>query len=52
MILSQSGILKRIQEKEIERDSFEVQIAAVDVTIIDERERNMVIAPCCLNFHK
>ncbi|KAK6161696.1 hypothetical protein DH2020_005077 [Rehmannia glutinosa] len=38
-----NGILKRIQEKEVQRDSFEVQIAGVDVTIIDEREKNMQI---------
>ncbi|PIN18897.1 DNA repair protein RAD50, ABC-type ATPase/SMC superfamily [Handroanthus impetiginosus] len=38
-----AGILKRIQEKEIERDSFEVQISAINVAMIDERERNLQI---------
>ncbi|KAL7145285.1 hypothetical protein ABFS83_07G070900 [Erythranthe nasuta] len=36
-------ILERIREKEVERDSFEGQVAAVDVTIINERDRNMEI---------
>ncbi|KZV13893.1 hypothetical protein F511_43296 [Dorcoceras hygrometricum] len=35
--------LKRIQDKESERDSFEVQISAIDVTGIDDRERNLQI---------
>lgn len=35
--------LKHIQEKENERDSFEVQISAIDVTGIDDRERNLQI---------
>ena len=38
----QSGILKRIEEKEAERDSFELQITNVNLTHIDERERNLV----------
>ncbi|GFQ04279.1 DNA repair protein rad50 [Phtheirospermum japonicum] len=38
-----NGISRRIQEKKNERDSFEAQIAAVDVTILDEREKNMQI---------
>ncbi|KAL0382808.1 UNVERIFIED_CONTAM: DNA repair protein [Sesamum calycinum] len=38
-----AGILKRIQDKEIERDSFEGQIADVDVAMLDERERNLQV---------
>lgn len=41
----QSGILKRIEEKENERDSFELQISNVDLSHLDERERNMVLLP-------
>lgn len=52
MILSQTRLMERIREKEIERDSFEGEIAAVDITIIDERERNMVMANFCFKFHK
>ncbi|KAJ0261961.1 DNA repair protein RAD50 [Hirschfeldia incana] len=33
------GISKRIEEKEIERDSFEFEISNVDVQQIDEREK-------------
>ncbi|XP_052207378.1 DNA repair protein RAD50 isoform X2 [Diospyros lotus] len=36
-----SGILKRIEEKENERDSFELQISNVNLVHIDEREKNM-----------
>lgn len=50
MNLSQSDNLKRIQEKEKERDSFEVQVAAGGISVIDERERNMVISPCCFTY--
>ncbi|KAL3619971.1 DNA repair protein rad50 [Castilleja foliolosa] len=38
---NKAGNLKRIQEKKNERDSFEAQIADVDVTMLDEREKNM-----------
>ncbi|KAL6976322.1 DNA repair protein rad50 [Sarracenia purpurea var. burkii] len=38
-----SGILKRIEEKENERDSFEIQISDVNLTHIDDREKNMRI---------
>lgn len=38
----QRGIMKRIEEKESERDSFELQISHVDLSHIDEREKNMV----------
>ncbi|GER39775.1 DNA repair protein RAD50 [Striga asiatica] len=38
-----NGILRRIQDKKNERDSFEAEIASVDVTILDEREKNMKI---------
>ncbi|XP_062165203.1 DNA repair protein RAD50 [Alnus glutinosa] len=38
-----SGILKRIEEKENERDSFELQISNVNLSHIDEREKNMRI---------
>ncbi|XP_056858154.1 DNA repair protein RAD50-like, partial [Raphanus sativus] len=34
-----TGISKRIEEKEIERDSFEFEISNVDVQQIDEREK-------------
>ncbi|XP_038891814.1 DNA repair protein RAD50 isoform X2 [Benincasa hispida] len=37
------GIMKRIEEKESERDSFELQISHVDLSHIDEREKNMQI---------
>lgn len=37
----QSGLLKRIEEKENERESFELEISKVDLGI-DDRERNMV----------
>ncbi|KAL6532168.1 hypothetical protein OROGR_014138 [Orobanche gracilis] len=37
------SILGRIQDKKSERDSLEIQIAAFDVTILDEREKNMQI---------
>lgn len=43
MTLSQNNLLERIQKKEKERDSFENEIAAVDMSSIDERERNLVI---------
>ena len=39
----QSGILKRIEEKENERNSFELEISNVNLTHIDEREKNMVM---------
>lgn len=42
IFLVQSGILKRIEEKKNERDSFELQIANVSLSHIDEREKNMV----------
>ncbi|KAJ7957253.1 DNA repair protein RAD50 [Quillaja saponaria] len=38
-----SGILKRIEEKENERDSFELLISNVNLSHIDEREKNMRI---------
>ncbi|XP_022980190.1 DNA repair protein RAD50 [Cucurbita maxima] len=37
------GIVKRIEVKESERDSFELQISHVDLSHIDEREKNMQI---------
>ncbi|XP_027116885.1 DNA repair protein RAD50 isoform X1 [Coffea arabica] len=37
------GILKRIEEKENERDSFERQISNVNLSHLDEREKNMRI---------
>ena len=39
----QRGILKRIEEKENERDSFERQISNVNLSHLDEREKNMVL---------
>lgn len=44
--LMQRGIVKRIEEKESERDSFELQISHVDLSHIDEREKNMVGSGC------
>lgn len=38
----QNGLLKRIKEKENERDSFELQVSNVDLSHIDEKEKNMV----------
>ncbi|XAR48806.1 hypothetical protein NMG60_11031756 [Bertholletia excelsa] len=38
-----NGILKRIEEKENERDSFELQISNVNLTHIEDREKNMRI---------
>nr|XP_048333256.1 DNA repair protein RAD50 isoform X2 [Ziziphus jujuba var. spinosa] len=38
-----SGLLKRIEEKENERDSFELQISNVNLSHIDEKEKNMRI---------
>lgn len=38
----QSGILKRIEEKENERDSFELRISNVNLSHIDEKEKNLV----------
>ncbi|XP_051127899.1 DNA repair protein RAD50 [Andrographis paniculata] len=38
-----AGILKRIQEKAIEHDTYEAQISSVDVAMLDERERNLQI---------
>ncbi|KAJ0034599.1 hypothetical protein Pint_25513 [Pistacia integerrima] len=38
-----SGILKRIREKENERDLFELQISNVNLSHIDERENSMRI---------
>lgn len=39
----QMGISKRIEEKEIERDSFEFEISTVDVKQTDEREKQVVL---------
>ena len=39
----QRGILKRIEEQENERDSFERQISNVNLSHLDEREKNMVL---------
>ncbi|XP_059318334.1 DNA repair protein RAD50 isoform X1 [Lycium ferocissimum] len=38
-----NGILKRIKEKEDERDKFELQISDVNVAHLDEREKKMQI---------
>ncbi|KAL6293483.1 hypothetical protein ACE6H2_001625 [Prunus campanulata] len=38
-----NGLLKRIKEKENERDSFELQVSNVDLSHIDEKEKNMSI---------
>ncbi|GMY04764.1 DNA repair protein RAD50-like [Fagus crenata] len=37
-----TGILKRIEEKENERDSFELQLSNVNLSHIDEKENKMV----------
>lgn len=49
-MISQMELSKRYQEKEIERDSFEAQISSVDVTLIDEREKNLVSLCASLSF--
>ncbi|XP_047335105.1 DNA repair protein RAD50 [Impatiens glandulifera] len=41
--LIKSDILKRIQEKEMERDSFELKISNINLIHIDEREKNLSI---------
>ncbi|XP_057755081.1 DNA repair protein RAD50 [Arachis stenosperma] len=38
-----NGIVRRIEEKENERDSLELQISNVNISHIDERERNLRI---------
>uniref|UniRef100_A0A2N9HR23 DNA repair protein RAD50 n=1 Tax=Fagus sylvatica TaxID=28930 RepID=A0A2N9HR23_FAGSY len=38
-----TGILKRIEEKENERDSFELQLSNVNLSHIDEKENKMCI---------
>ncbi|CAH8348708.1 unnamed protein product [Eruca vesicaria subsp. sativa] len=38
-----TGISKRIEEKEVERDSFEFEISNVDVQQIDEREKQVQV---------
>lgn len=40
----QTGISKRIEEKEMERDAFEFEISNVDVKQIDEREKLVVLS--------
>lgn len=42
----QRGVLKRIQEKEKERDAFEFQISNLNLSHIDERENKMVSFTC------
>ena len=46
LLYMQRGIEKRIEEKENERDSFELQISNVNLSHIDERERNLVSVAC------
>lgn len=48
LLCMQSGIIKRIEEKKNEHDSFELQISNEDFSHIDERERNLVSAACSL----
>lgn len=38
----QNGLLKRIEEKKNERDSFESKVSNCDLSRIDEKEKNMV----------
>lgn len=46
LLYMQSGILKRIREKENERDTMELQISNVNISQMDERERKLVSATC------
>jgi len=48
LLCMQRGVLKRIEEKKNELDSFELQISNVNFSHIDERERNLVSAACSL----
>jgi len=43
----QNGILRRIQAKESEHESYEQEISEVDLSRIDERDRNMVMCKLC-----
>ncbi|GMY32050.1 DNA repair protein RAD50 [Fagus crenata] len=43
-----TGILKRIEEKENECDSFELQLSNVNLSHIDEKENKMVRVTCSL----
>ncbi|XVF37925.1 hypothetical protein REPUB_Repub20aG0053500 [Reevesia pubescens] len=38
-----SSVLKRLEEKKTERDSLELQISGVNISRLDEREKNMQI---------
>lgn len=38
----QAGIIKRIEEKKNELESFELEISNIDVSHLDERERELV----------
>lgn len=44
----QNGNIKRIEEKEKERYTRELQISDVDLVHIDEREKQMVVI--CFNY--
>lgn len=55
MCLVQKGILKRIEEKERERDSYELHVSNMNLAHIDERDKNMVmmiLLSCFLWFQK
>ena len=41
LLYMQNGIVRRIEETENERDSLELQISNVNISHIDERERNL-----------
>lgn len=42
----QSGILRRMKEKENERDLAERELSSLNLSHIDERERNLVCTQC------
>lgn len=45
----QNDLLKRIEKKKNERDSFESSVSNCDLSRIDEKEKNMVsVAPCVI----
>lgn len=55
LCLVQKGILKRIEEKERERDSYELHVSNMNLAHIDERDKNMVmmiLLSCFLWFQK
>lgn len=47
----QTGISRRIEEKEMERDSFEFEISNVDVKQIDDGEKQVVLSSLLIYLH-